>query len=193
MAAIRTGLGCPSSENGNGHSETKEIESEESHEMRLIPESDTALDAMFAALSACQALHPDDDDDDECSEDMLDMMYTADNLPNGAEGGVRGVGEGFLEDACDPDVLYDAENDTLTTTYPDMDGDDDSMYADADEETNSAHSEGNGVLAGLLDQGFVTSECEVDIEMTPEGAATMERLSNLLLESTNGGQFEDAE
>lgn len=131
-----------------------------------------AVDAMFAALSACQALHPDaDEDDDDDGDEMLDMMYTADNLPNGANGGVRGVGEGFFDDAHGIDHEYDA-NDVLDVASEGVDGADDSMYADAVEDGDGVEENGEGMLAGLIDQGFVTSECSTDIEMTPEGAVS---------------------
>ena len=39
-------------------------------EIRFVPDDGSSLDAMFAAMSECQALHPDTDDSEE--EGMYD-------------------------------------------------------------------------------------------------------------------------
>eukprot|EP00123_Amoebidium_parasiticum_P009001 comp19146_c0_seq1/m.21819 comp19146_c0_seq1/g.21819 ORF comp19146_c0_seq1/g.21819 comp19146_c0_seq1/m.21819 type:complete len:241 (-) comp19146_c0_seq1:270-992(-) len=47
-------------------------------ELRFVPENQAALDAMFQAMSECQALHPDPDED--AMDEEEDMFYTADNI-----------------------------------------------------------------------------------------------------------------
>eukprot|EP01134_Creolimax_fragrantissima_P007002 CFRG7002T1 len=47
-------------------------------ELRFAPDDDESLDAIFLALSDCQALHPDEDFN---PDDMADQMFTAENLP----------------------------------------------------------------------------------------------------------------
>ncbi|KNC75019.1 hypothetical protein SARC_12448 [Sphaeroforma arctica JP610] len=47
-------------------------------ELRFAPEDDSQLDAIFRAMSDCQALHPDEDFE---PDSMADQFFTADNLP----------------------------------------------------------------------------------------------------------------
>ncbi|KAJ3104099.1 hypothetical protein HDU97_009548 [Phlyctochytrium planicorne] len=66
-----------------------EDEEEETAELRIIPDDERALDAIYQALSECAALHPDPDfnEDDEDEEGGGDWIYSAEGASELSEVG----------------------------------------------------------------------------------------------------------
>ncbi|KAK3095249.1 hypothetical protein FSP39_012179 [Pinctada imbricata] len=110
-------------------SESSEEESgydEPTTEVRFIPTDKGALDAMFSAMSDCQALHPDEQDTDSDAEDFEANYYEGEEgVEELSEQGQRTLQH--LEN-----LLINGQGDGQPSTTDQQNGDTDERFEDAD-------------------------------------------------------------
>ncbi|XP_034252358.1 methylosome subunit pICln [Thrips palmi] len=95
------GEGNDDSKDDDENDEDEDEEEQESTVMKFLPEDTTALDAMYQAMSQCQALNPDPNDSDS---DPENIFVDADG-----DEGIEGEGQEGHEVGGDDDDGYEYE------------------------------------------------------------------------------------
>mmetsp|Transcript_35786 Transcript_35786/g.93639 ORF Transcript_35786/g.93639 Transcript_35786/m.93639 type:complete len:270 (+) Transcript_35786:131-940(+) len=168
----------------------------ETDELRLIPADRASLDTIYAALSECQALYPDEDEGDD-GVDAAAELFFANALGAGGANGNGGGGHPVYDDAdADADVIF-ADADEEMQMEMGMEG---GRAGSGGGEVGGDDGHGGAELLAAASAGMFAPG---EVELTPDGMATMERLSNLLIvedgvvgdsvAAADGGQFDDAD
>jgi len=108
-------------------------------EVRLVPQNESSIKAMYDAVTECQELHPDPEDEDSADEEHPDIssmlmqgqFYTADNMPDDIQ--LSEEGQAVLE-RLNLNARDNGNEDAPMNGVSNGNGHDNDQFEDADED-----------------------------------------------------------